>query len=140
VATAPEPRRSRPGAPPSVLVIDNDRTLVEFLAFVFEHNGFTVYTALDGRQGLYVARARRPGVIVTDLMMGELHGLEVVQGVRAEPALAGTIVVVMSAKTFKTDIERTRELGADGYVVKPFKSEELLALIERLRAARQQSG
>jgi DNA-binding response OmpR family regulator len=66
-------------------------------------------TARDGRQGLDVARARRPGVIVTDLMMGELHGVEVVQ-------------------------------GADGYVVKPFKSEELLALIERLRAARQQSG
>ena len=123
--------------PESVLVIDNDESLVEFLAFVFEDKGFTVYTAFDGRVGLDLARTHRPAVIVTDLMMDELHGLEVVQQVRKEPGMADTIVIVMSAKTYKPDIQRTREAGADGYIVKPFKSEEILALVERLLAARQ---
>lgn len=125
--------------PQSVLVIDNDESLVEFLAFVFEDKGFTVYKALDGRVGLDLARTHRPAVIVTDLMMRELHGLEVVEQVRTQPDLADTVVIVMSAKTYKPDIQRTRELGADGYIVKPFKSEEMLALVERLLAARQSS-
>lgn len=121
----------------SILVIDNDKSLVEFLAFFFEDKGFTVYTALDGREGVTLALAHRPSVIVTDLMMGELHGLEVVQHVRAEPSLAESVVIVMSAKTYKPDIQRTRDMGADGYLVKPFKSEELQALVESLLAARQ---
>ena len=122
--------------PQVVVVIDNDQSLVEFLAIAFEDKGFTVHTALDGRQGLELVRTHRPAVVLTDLMMSELHGLEVVQQVRAEPSLADTVVIVMSAKTYKTDIARTRELGADGYLVKPFKSGELLALVERLVAAR----
>jgi DNA-binding response OmpR family regulator len=135
-ATAPDQGTGASARPQSLLVIDNDASLVEFLAFYFEDKGFAVHTALDGRRGVELARIHRPSVIVTDLMMDELHGLQVVQAVRAEPGLADTIVIVMSAKTFKTDIDRTRELGADGYLVKPFKTEELHVLIERLMAAR----
>jgi CheY-like chemotaxis protein len=120
----------------SVLIIDNDESLVAFLAFFFEDRGYTVYTANDGAEGVPLAQRHRPDVIVSDMMMGEVHGPEVLQRIRATPELARTVVVIMSAKSYKSDIDRARELGATDYVVKPFKTEELFELIERHLAAR----
>ena len=119
----------------TVLIIDNDESLVAFLAFFFEDRGFTVYTAHDGTDGLTLAGRHHPTVIITDMMMGEMHGFEVLQRIRSDPELARTVVLAMSAKSYKSDIERARQLGATDYVVKPFKSEELLALVERHLAA-----
>lgn len=119
----------------SVLIIDNDESLVAFLAFFFEDRGFTVYTATDGGQGLRLAAEHRPSVIISDMMMGETHGFEVLQRIRSDPALARTAIIIMSAKSYRSDIERARQLGATDYVVKPFKTEELFELVERYLAA-----
>jgi CheY-like chemotaxis protein len=69
------------------------------------------------------------------MMMNEMHGFELVQRIRADAALTRTVIVVMSAKSFKSDIDRARQLGATDYVVKPFKTEELFELVERHLAA-----
>jgi DNA-binding response OmpR family regulator len=119
----------------TVLVIDNDESLVAFLAFFFEDHGYTVYTAHDGTEGLTLATRHHPAVILSDMMMGEMHGFELVQRVRANADLAGTVVIMMSAKSYKADIDRARQLGATDYVVKPFKTEELFALVEHHLAA-----
>ena len=116
---------------PSVLIIDNDDSLVAFLAFFFEDRGFTVYTANDGDQGVELALRHKPPVVISDMMMGQMHGFEVVERIRSHPELDRTIVIVMSAKAFKSDIERAKALGAHAYVIKPFKSEELLEIVER---------
>jgi len=121
--------------PRSILIIDNDESLVAFLAFFFEDRGYTVYTALDGTDGVTLAGRHHPTVIVTDMMMGEMHGFEVLQRIRSDSELAGTVVIAMSAKSYKPDIDRARQLGATDYVVKPFKTEEMLATIERHLAA-----
>jgi DNA-binding response OmpR family regulator len=116
---------------PTILIIDNDTSLVAFLSFFFEDRGFTVYTANDGTEGIELARRHKPRVILSDMMMGRMHGFDVLVELRADPELRETVVLIMSAKSYRSDIERARALGATDYVVKPFKSEELLALVER---------
>ena len=115
----------------SILIVDNDASLVAFLAFFFEDRGFTVYTAHDGSEALELARRHKPPLILSDMMMGQVHGFELIREIRSDPELARTPVIIMSAKSYKSDIDRARELGATDYVVKPFKTEELLELVER---------
>ncbi len=118
----------------SILIVDNDASLVAFLAFFFEDRGFTVYTAHDGSEGLELARRHKPTLVISDMMMGQVHGFELIQQIRADPQLARTPVIIMSAKSYKSDIDRARALGATDYVVKPFKTEDLLELVERYLA------
>ncbi len=115
----------------SILIVDDDEGLVALLAFFFEDRGFTVYTAHDGSEALELARRHKPPLIVSDMMMGQVHGFELIREVRADPELARTPIIAMSAKSYKSDIDRARALGATDYVVKPFRTEDLLALVER---------
>jgi DNA-binding response OmpR family regulator len=117
--------------PPTILIIDNDASLVAFLAFFFEDKGFTVYTADDGTEGVALAHLHKPRIILSDVMMGRLHGFDVLVQLRAEPELRDAIIIMMSAKSYRSDIERARALGATDYVIKPFKTEELFALVQR---------
>ncbi len=119
----------------TILIIDNDESMVELESFLFSENGYTVYTAFDGDAGVELALRHRPAVIICDLIMGRMHGFEVLQALRSHPELANTIVIVASVKAFKPDIDRARQLGATDYIVKPFHTEELLALVERHLAA-----
>lgn len=114
----------------SVLIIDNDRELVDLLAFYFEEHGYVVDTAIDGHTGVALALLRKPQVVICDIVMDRMHGFEVVQKLRARPELAGTLIIMVSAKSYKPDIDRARALGADHFVVKPFRCDDLLALTE----------
>jgi DNA-binding response OmpR family regulator len=124
---------SHPAAAParSVLIVDDDASLLGFLAFFFEDKGFEVHTARDGVEAIDLARRHRPPVIITDLMMGQMHGFELIRQVRADPELSRAIVIAMSAKAYKSDQDRVRTLGATDYVVKPFQIEELFELVQR---------
>ena len=119
----------------SVLIIDNDREIVDLLAFYFEEHGYAVDTAIDGHTGVALALLRRPDVIICDIIMDRMHGFEVIQKVRARPELSHTVVIMVSAKTYKPDIDRARALGADHFVMKPFRCSDLLRLAEPSRAA-----
>ncbi len=123
-----------PGEP--LLLIDNDEGLLELLSFVFRRQGYTVFTAREGTAGLALARTHRPSAIVCDIIMDDMHGFEVLRRLRADPELGRTVVVMISAKSYKADIGRAREMGADDYVVKPFDPDDLVARVERLRADR----
>jgi phosphoribosyl 1,2-cyclic phosphodiesterase/ActR/RegA family two-component response regulator len=120
----------------SLLVIDNDEGLLELLSFVFASHGFTVHTAQQGTAGIALAQAHRPAIIVCDIIMDDMHGFEVLRSLRADPELARAVVVMISAKSYKPDIDRARELGADDYVVKPFDPEALVSRVMRLHADR----
>ena len=114
----------------SVLIIDNDREIVDLLSFYFEEHGFVVETAVDGHTGVALAQLRKPDAIICDIIMDRMHGFEVIQKVRAHPELAGVLLIMVSAKAYKPDMERARALGADHFVVKPFRCDDLLRLIE----------
>jgi DNA-binding response OmpR family regulator len=114
----------------SVLIIDNDREIVDLLSFFFEEHGYVVDTAIDGHTGWAAALQRKPHAIICDVVMDRMHGFEVIQKVRAQPELADTLLIMVSAKSHKPDIERARALGADHFVVKPFRCDALLKLVE----------
>jgi DNA-binding response OmpR family regulator len=119
----------------TLLVIDNDESLVDIESFYFSAQGYTVYTAFDGDIGVKLALLHKPSAIVCDMIMGEMHGFEVLRTLRANSEMKHTVVIMTSAKAYKPDIDRARELGATDYVVKPFRTDDLLALIERHLAA-----
>jgi DNA-binding response OmpR family regulator len=116
--------------PRSVLIIDDDRELVDLLSFYFEEHGFVVDTAVDGHTGVALARLRKPDVVICDIIMEHMHGFEVLQKLRARSELAATLIIMVSAKAYKPDVDRARALGANHFVVKPFRCDDLLRLIE----------
>ena len=125
------PRDARKPTPKrAVLIIDNDREIVDLLSFYFEEHGFTVATAGDGHAGVAKARERKPDAIICDVIMDRMHGFEVIQSVRATRELADTLIIMVSAKAYKPDMDRARALGADHFVVKPFRCEDLKALVD----------
>jgi DNA-binding response OmpR family regulator len=114
----------------SLLIIDNDRDLVDLLAFYFEEHGYAVETAIDGHTGVALAQLRKPDVVICDIVMDRMHGFEVIQKLRGRPELAGMTIIMLSAKAHKSDIDRARALGADHFLVKPFRCDDLLRTVE----------
>ena len=113
---------------PRVLIIDDDPTLRRLEQVVFERDGFEVSLASDGSEGVRLALMNPPQIIILDIMMEGLHGFEVCKMLRANSSMRRTAIIITSGKSFKPDIDRAMELGADSYIVKPFSSEEILKI------------
>lgn len=112
-----------------VLVIEDEASFVEAIRVSFEREGFIVDGAADGRLGLERFREARPDVVLLDLMLPGMGGLDVLRVIRKESDVP---VIVVSAKDAEADVVTALELGADDYVTKPYSLRELLA---RVRAA-----
>jgi DNA-binding response OmpR family regulator len=113
----------------TILVVDDEPTLRETLAEALDADGFRVVTAADGREALLRFREHRPDLIVLDLMLPELSGVEVCRIVRQE---SGVPILMLTAKSSEIDKVLGLELGADDYVTKPFSLRELTARIRAL--------
>ena len=112
-----------------VLVVDDEPTLVATLKYNLEREGYHVITAGDGESGLSAARDKRPDLIVLDLLLPVMDGLEVCRVLRREMT---TPILMLTAKTEEIDKVVGLELGADDYVTKPFGMRELLARVRAL--------
>jgi DNA-binding response OmpR family regulator len=115
----------------TVLVIDDDPVIVKLLEVNFEMEGYQVLTALDGEAGLQRAHQDRPDVVVLDVMMPGLDGLEVARRLRAQPKTQSLPILLLSAKAQAADVEAGEQV-ADGYVTKPFDSLDLLDRVDAL--------
>ena len=113
----------------TILVVDDEPTLRETLAETLEADGFRVVTAADGREALARFREHRPELVVLDLMLPELSGIEVCRIIRQE---SGVPILMLTAKSSELDKVLGLELGADDYVTKPFSLRELSARIRAL--------
>jgi two-component system response regulator MtrA len=111
-----------------VLVIDDDLALAEMLGIVLRGEGFDPVFCADGAQALTAFRDTRPDVVLLDLMLPGMDGVDICRLIRAE---SGTPIVMLTAKNDTVDVVLGLESGADDYIVKPFKPKELVA---RLRA------
>ncbi|MCO8127680.1 response regulator [Acidimicrobiia bacterium EGI L10123] len=122
---------------PTVLVVEDDPTILQLLEVNFEMEGYIVLRAEDGEQGLAVARESRPDVIVSDVMMPKMSGLELVRALKATNDTKAIPVILLSAKAQGADVRLGLDAGADDYVTKPF---EPLDLIDRVSAVLLRSG
>jgi len=122
----------------TILIVDDEPTLRETLAEALDADGFRVLTAADGREALSRFREHQPDLVVLDLMLPELSGIDVCRIIRAE---SGVPIVMLTAKSSELDKVVGLELGADDYVTKPFSLRELTARIRALlRRTEQPSG
>jgi DNA-binding response OmpR family regulator len=116
---------------PTVLVVEDDPVILRLLEVNFELEGFTVVLAHDGAEGIDVAIASKPDVIVSDIMMPNVSGIELVQALKADESTASIPIVLLSAKAQTGDLKAGMDAGADDYVTKPF---EPLDLVDRVNA------
>lgn len=119
----------------TVLVIEDEAAYVDALEVALSQDGFSVESAADGREALVAFARIRPDIVLLDLMLPGLQGLDVLRSIRQDST---TPVIVVSAKDQEADVVTALELGADDYVTKPYSLRELVARIRA--AARRSSG
>lgn len=115
-----------------VLIADDEPNIVISLEFLMKREGYDVSIARDGQQALDAIRTLRPDLVLLDVMMPVKSGIEVLQAVRADEALAGTRILMLTAKGRETDVAKGLALGADAYMTKPFSTRELAERVRRM--------
>jgi DNA-binding response OmpR family regulator len=115
-----------------ILVVDDEAVLVETIAYNLEQAGYQVLTAADGGSALEAARRETPDLVILDLMLPEMDGLEVCRQLRREHTTATIPIMMLTAKGDEIDKVVGLEVGADDYVTKPFGRRELLARVRAL--------
>jgi DNA-binding response OmpR family regulator len=124
-------------ANPTVLVIDDEKDLVELVRYNLEKEHLDAITAFDGASGMAIALKHRPDLIVLDVMMPGMSGLEVCKNLRTDERTKEIPIIMLTARASETDRVVGLELGADDYVTKPFSPRELVA---RVRAVLRRSS
>jgi DNA-binding response OmpR family regulator len=114
----------------TILVIDDEKDLIELVKYGLEKEGFLVKGALDGESGLRTAARDVPDLVIVDLMLPGIDGLEVCRGLRADARSAAIPIIMLTAKSSESDRIVGLELGADDYVTKPFSPRELAARVK----------
>ena len=114
-----------------ILVVDDEESLCEILQFNLEVEGYEVDVAYSAEQALDM-HPERYSLILLDVMMPRKNGYEVCQEIRAEPALQGTRILMLTAKGRETEVSKGMAMGADAYMTKPFSTKELVAKVKSL--------
>ena len=117
-----------------ILIVDDDYKIVDLVRLYLERDGYRVFVAYDGLKGLELARQKRPDLIVLDLLLPEMDGLDVCRILQTESKVP---IIMLTARTTEDDKLVGLELGADDYVTKPFSPRELVA---RVRAVLRRVG
>jgi len=113
-----------------ILIVDDEKDIVKMLEYNLRKEGFRTISAYDGQEALELAAREHPDLILLDLMLPEMDGLEVCKKLKKEDKTANLPIIMLTAKTQETDKVIGLELGADDYVTKPFSPRELLARIK----------
>lgn len=114
-----------------ILVVEDDRALSEILVYNLDKSGYEVSLAIDGRDGLSQAQLKLPDIVLLDVMLPVMDGIEVCRRLRAKPETASAIIIMLTAKTEEADQLIGFSVGADDYVTKPFS---VRVLLERIKA------
>jgi two-component system alkaline phosphatase synthesis response regulator PhoP len=113
----------------TILVVDDEPEIATIARDYLDRAGFRVITAGDGPAALRLARSERPSLVVLDLMLPGMDGLDVIRSLRSDPATSGMPVIMLTARVEESDRLVGLELGADDYITKPFSPRELVARV-----------
>jgi DNA-binding response OmpR family regulator len=117
-----------------VLIVEDDPVILRLLEVNFELEGFDVLLAHDGAEGIELAREQRPDLVISDIMMPNVSGIELVEALKGDEATAAIPILLLSAKAQTADVRAGLEAGADDYVTKPFEPLELVDRVQALLA------
>ena len=121
------------GAKRTALVVEDDDQIGHLLRFILEREGYEVYSAADGRTAKkLIAELPAPAVVTLDVMLPHADGYELLAMLRAQAGWEGVPVLLVTARSQEKDVVRALDAGANDYLVKPFRPEELRARIRRL--------
>jgi DNA-binding response OmpR family regulator len=116
----------------TLLIADDEPNIVISVEYLMKREGFEVLVAGDGEEALAKIRQHRPDIVLLDVMMPKMNGFDVCQEVRADPALAGVRILMLTAKGRDTEVAKGLALGADVYMTKPFSTRELVEKVRQL--------
>lgn len=116
----------------TVVVADDDADIRDLVAFELDNAGFTVVPAADGDEALDLVLEHRPDLALLDVMMPGRSGLDVLRSIRADDSLAGTRVILLTARARDVDVDEGFSTGADDYLTKPFSPRELVHRVTAL--------
>ena len=117
-----------------ILIADDEQNIVISVEFLMKREGFVVSIAHDGEEAFARIRADKPDLVLLDVMMPKKNGFDVCQEVRADAALAGVRILMLTARGRDTEVAKGMALGADGYMTKPFSTKDLVEKVRELLA------
>ena len=117
---------------PLILCVDDEQNILDLLTFNLQSSGYDTITALDGATALSLAKAQSPALVLLDLMLPDIDGLDVCQRLKASATTSSIPIIMLTAKGSETDKILGLELGADDYITKPFSVRELIARVKAL--------
>jgi two-component system alkaline phosphatase synthesis response regulator PhoP len=117
---------------PKVLVVDDEEPILELLKYNLEKQGYEVRTAIDGQGAVDVARKFHPDLVLLDIMMPKVDGVEACRQIRAMPELVNTYIVFLTARAEEYSEVAAFDVGADDYILKPIKPRALMSRISAL--------
>ena len=115
--------------PKKILIVDDEKDIVDLISYNLEKEGFATVKAYDGENALKLVKAKRPDMVLLDLMLPGVRGLEVCKFIRKNPETEALPIIMLTAKGDQLDKILGLEMGADDYVTKPFNVRELIARI-----------
>jgi DNA-binding response OmpR family regulator len=118
-----------------ILIADDEPNILISLEYLMKREGYEVSVAHDGQEALELLRSQRPALVLLDVMMPKKTGFEVCQELRADEAIRGTRVLMLTAKGRDTDVAKGLGVGADAYMTKPFSTKELVQKVREMLAA-----
>lgn len=116
----------------TILVVEDDAHILRQIEFNLKSHGYSVVTATSGLEALRLLLLQRPQLLITDIMMPEMDGYELVASLRRDSALADLPVIMLTARTSEEDMVQGYTSGTDLYLTKPFDPAELVAFVERI--------
>jgi DNA-binding response OmpR family regulator len=128
----------------NILVAEDDRDIADLIAHYLQRSGWTAHTVPTGDEALAIARRQRVDVVILDVMLPGMSGLEVCRALRADPTTSAIPIIMVTARAEETDRIIGLDIGADDYIAKPFSPNELVAriraLVRRLKRAEPDSS
>ena len=115
-----------------ILIVEDEESLLKLESILLSSKGYSVTGVMDGKAALEEIKKNRPDLVLLDVMLPEMDGFEVCRRIKEESETAGIPVVMLTAKKSNQDIERGRQVGADAYITKPFKSTRVVDVIQGL--------
>jgi CheY-like chemotaxis protein len=123
-----------------ILLVDDNNFFLETEKEFFRREEVVLLTAGNGREALEIIRAEQPGLVFTDLFMPEVNGDEVCQAVKRDPRLKTTTIIIVTSTDREADLNRCRQAGCDGVIIKPFKREQFLGFAQKFLRSTKWSG